>query len=132
MDVTPRPRPRRRRPPTRGLLFGAPLDRTAVRVDPSTGLAPPRRPDPVPIALIGESTPVAPPRVVPFGAMAASWPLDDRPARAAPGAAARDGASSASSAVPPERRRIANAPLGGIERRQGGLSTPEWERLLGR
>lgn len=140
MDVMGQPRPRRRRPPTRGLLFGAPLDRVPVGLasaavrDAAMRPDPPVRPDPVPIALIGESTPVAPPRVTAFGAMAASWPLSDRPPDRAPrsGEEHTDWATFASSVALAEPRRCAGAPVGGVERRWGGLSAPEWQRLLGR
>ena len=134
MDVMGTPRPRRRRPPTRGLLFGAPLDRVPTALVPAAPRTAPVRPDPVPIALIGESTPVAPPRVAPFGAMAATWPLSDRPHDRAASAAAdpTDWATFASSVVLPDRSERASTAVGGIERRWGGLSAPEWQRLLGR
>jgi hypothetical protein len=142
MDVMGEPRPRRRRRPTRGLLFGAPLDRMVAVAEPASGVASPRRPDhPLPIALIGESTPVAPPRVVPFGAMAATWPLAERSREAAaPGdqittavdALTAASSSSFASVVLPDRRQHASRPADGLERRWGGLSAPEWQHLLGR
>ena len=112
--------PRRRRPPTRGLLFGAPLDRLPSAFEASVGFTPTPRPEPVPIALIGASMPVAPPRVVSFGAMAANWPLVDR------------AAIGTAEPVLPDRRQVDGGPVGGVERRWGGLSTQEWQHLLGR
>ena len=137
MELVHQARPRRRRPPTRGLLFGASLERVPP-AEPGPkpgpgGLGPAHRPDPVPTALIGASSPVAPPPVTPFGSMAAGWPLADRPRGIRHGEGAPTGwASFASSVVLPDRRQRAGGPAGGIERRRGGLSESEWERLLGR
>jgi hypothetical protein len=73
-----RSRPRRRRPAQRGLPFGAPLDRVPHgTAPPAPGMRPLGPVEPVPVALIGAGTPVAPPRVADYGAMAASWPLAD-------------------------------------------------------
>jgi len=149
MDAVGQDRPRRRRPPTRGLLFGAPLDRLPSTGAAGTGGTAAPRPDPVPIALIGESSPVAPPRVEAYGAMAAAWPLVDRPrpargdrtgptaapagARATGPVAGFDGRGPfGSSVVLPDRREHASGPVDGVERRGGGLSAQEWHRLLGR
>lgn len=117
MDA-PHHRPRRRRPPTRGLLFGAPLDRVPAAAEPGPAVAPPPRPDPVPVALIGASTPVAPPPVTAFGAMAATWPLVDRPAPEARPLDQSDRRPWPGRAAPSERR-------------WGGLSAEEWTRLIG-
>ena len=123
MIASPHPRPRRRRPPTRGLLFGAPLDRVPTdepsRTRGSTAAARPGTP--VPVALIGEHTPVAPPPVTGFGAMAATWPLVERvvaptwvPTPTGPEGQDRDDTASL------------RAPT------HGGLSGSEWHRMLGR
>lgn len=122
MIESPHPRPRRRRPPTRGLLFGAPLDRLpADGPTRTTGAAasPGMR---VPIALIGERTPIAPPRVTAFGAMAASWPLVDRTTVAPWG-------SAPTSVERPDRQE---PPVGAGALRSGCLSRSEWDRMLGR
>ena len=136
MDVLGQPRPRRRRPPTRGLLFGAPLDRVPSPVDGDSAAAAAggvsRRPDPIPIALIGESNPVSPPRVESFGAMAAAWPLVDRSdSRPSTLAAPTEWATFAPSLARSDRCRLASGPVDGVERRWGGLSASEWQRLLG-
>jgi hypothetical protein len=88
------PRPRRRRLPQRGLPFGCSLDRmpTAAPIAADPAAAPDRgarRPAvPVPIALIGQSNPIAPERVTAYGSMAASWPLVERPMAASPSSTA--------------------------------------------
>ena len=107
------PRPRRRRAPTRGLRFGASLDRLPAPETVGGGrFGAGRRDEPLPIALIGEASRVAPAPIAGYGSMAAAWPLVDRPGASGPGAV--DASSGAT---------------GGA---LGGLSAAEWDRMLGR